>query len=720
MNNCVLRGVAAIRCGLGFGPVVRLQRRGPGALSLAAGLAILVVAPIAYAQTQQGVPKQPLDINKIQPAPENPKPKPPEPAAAEGQAPEVAGENLGKQATPANEPSYEVTRFVVEYKSSHPEHPAIEELMQALVMLGTGPSGFTAPGSDTENVMIKVGDVAGGSTGRFSRGAVNAVGAALVGKLSERGFAGAFVEISSDDIDPTTLADKRPAGKKELRLIVWTARLGMVRTIAAGDQWDDELKNNPGARINNDASTQARIRDLSPIQPGDLLRKDDLDNYIFRLNRHPDRRVDVALSPGEQQEDVVLDYLVSENKPWTVYAQFSNTGTRTTNRWRERFGFVDNQLTGNDDVLRLDYSTAAFKSSHAVLGSYEFPIITNYLRVRGYGAYTEFNASEIGQNNDRFNGRSGTWGVEVTGTPVQYRETFLDIVGGLRFKSEEISGLGQTGRENFYFPYVGARVSRDTDSSSTLLSGTFEFLDGGWSDLDVNDLQRLGRQNVDPSWQVLKFEATHSFYIEPLLNPEGYAGATSEGQHTLAHEIFASFRGQYAFNNRLIASEEDVIGGTYTVRGYPESIVAGDTVWVATLEYRFHVPRVLGFDLKGEGAGRRWEGAEPGTFDGHELTSLNSVLGSTFRYTPQQPFGRADWDWVLKAFVDVGRSKNNRAQAGELDSTLVGLGLGTELQISRNLSTRLDWGITARSIDDPADPVEAGHSEVHFSITLLY
>lgn len=708
MNQCVSWGVSAVCSGLG--PVLSVRRRGAGSLALAAGL-VLMVAPAAFGQGQQGVPKEPLDINKIQPSPEASRPK----------APAGAAEN--KAAAPkaaAPDPSYEISRFIVEYKSSHPEHPAVEELMQATVMLGTTPDGYVAPVEGAPTVTIKVADVAAGSSGRFSRSAINAVGAALVGKLTERGFAGAFVEISADDIDPATLADKRGATRSDLRLIVWTGRVGAVRTIAAGDRWADEQQNNPAARINSEDLSQAHIRELSPIQVGDLLRKDELDNYVFRLNRHPDRRVDVALSPGEQQEDVVLDYLVSENKPWTVYAQFSNTGTKTTNRWRERFGFVDNQLTGHDDILRIDYSTAAFESSHAVLGSYEFPIITNYLRVRGYGAYTEFNASDIGQNNDNFSGKSGTWGVEVTGTPWQYREAFLDVVGGLRFKSEEISGLGQTGRENFYFPYIGLRAARDTDASSTLLSGTFEFMDGGWSDVDVNDLQRLGRQNVDSSWQVFKFEATHSFYIEPLLNPEGYAGGSSEGQHTLAHEIFASFRGQYAFNNRLIPSEEDVIGGTYTVRGYPESIVAGDSVWVATLEYRFHVPRVLGFELKDTANGSRWEGSEPGTWNGHELTSVNSVLGSSFRYTPQQPFGRADWDWVLKAFVDVGRNTNSKAQVGELDSTLVGLGLGTELQVSRNLSARLDWGITAKAIDDPADPVKSGHSEVHFSITVLY
>ena len=61
----------------------------------------------------------------------------------------------------------------------------------------------------------------------------------------------------------------------------------------------------------------------------------------------------------------------------------------------------------------------------------------------------------------------------------------------------------------------------------------------------------------------------------------------------LPDEIAVSVHGQYAFGNTLIPQEEDTAGGFYSVRGYPESIVAGDNVVVFTGEYRFHVPRAF-------------------------------------------------------------------------------------------------------------------------------
>ena len=62
----------------------------------------------------------------------------------------------------------------------------------------------------------------------------------------------------------------------------------------------------------------------------DLLRKDQIDAYLAFLNRHPGRRVDVALSPSQARGEVYLDFLVAEERAWRVYVQRSNTGTDET------------------------------------------------------------------------------------------------------------------------------------------------------------------------------------------------------------------------------------------------------------------------------------------------------------------------------------------------------------------------------------------------------
>jgi hemolysin activation/secretion protein len=659
----------------------------------------------------QGAKKEepPLDINAVQPT-EKKEPAPAkageQPKAGEGEASGEVKPPPGPNADAAFDGErYAVSRFVLEYKSDHPEHVPLEELAAAVVTLGVTPGGYVEPREGMPTVQVRVGDVVEGAGGSFYRSGLNTVAKGIAAILTQRGYIGHFVEFHPEDIDPATAADKRGGKRTELRLRVWTGKASMVRTISSGDRLASATKSDPALRINSDDPVHARIRAQTPVEEGALLRKDRLDDYVFRLNRHPGRHVDVALSPGENDEEVVVDYLVAEGKPWSVYAQLSNTGTKSTNEWRERFGFVHNQLTGHDDILRLDYTTAGFDASHAFVASYDFPLWSDRVRIRPYFTYTKFEASDVGQAAATFTGETYAGGVEVTGTILQHGAFFLDAMAGMRVKNETISNqFGGEGDEVFWIPYVGLTASRDTESMSTQASLTLEMHPGDWGDTDPTGVQLLGRPQVDREWQVLKFFAEHSFYIEPLLNPKGFKGdSSSDGPKTLAHEVLLSVKGQYGFDKRLLASEEDIAGGMFTVRGYPESVVAGDTMVIGSAEYRFHVPRAFG-------------PSEPGKLMGKEL----GWFGGDFRWQPQQDFGRADWDWVLKAFVDVAQSRVNDKVIGEDDYTLVGAGIGTEVQWKRNMTMRLEWGVALHEVNDPANKVDSGDNEVHFLITVLY
>lgn len=103
-----------------------------------------------------------------------------------------------------------------------------------------------------------------------------------------------------------------------------------------------------------------------------------------------------------------------------------------------------------------------------------------------------------------------------------------------------------------------------------------------------------------------------SFYLDGI-------GEWNPRPSRLVHEIAMRFSGQYAFNDRLIPNEQAVAGGLYTVRGYPESVVAGDTAIYGSVEYRFHLPRALPNDENPPTAfgrpfrvGARWAGRTPG------------------------------------------------------------------------------------------------------------
>jgi hemolysin activation/secretion protein len=236
-------------------------------------------------------------------------------------------------------------------------------------------------------------------------------------------------------------------------------------------------------------------------------------------------------------------------------------------------------------------------------------------------------------------------------------------------------------------------MDRTREAVHTNASVGFEFnmpsLAGTSSDLDA-----LGRPGADKNYGIIKGDILHAFYLEPLFDPN----ATNSGG--LANEILLSTRGQYAFGSRLIPNEEMAVGGLYTVRGYPESITAGDSVIIGTAEYRFHLPKILGAD------------PEPGSF-----------FGQQFRYRPQYQYGPTDWDLILKAFIDAGAVMNTDKQAAfEVDSTLIGAGIGVELAVTRHFNARVDWGFALNGLEDAAgnSTVRSGHNELEFVLTLVW
>lgn len=696
-------------------------------MSHAWGLVFMAAAcsmvTIHAAAGQPEPPRQPLDVNAVRPVPGEPAAKPVQPSTPD--VPRAGPETLplppGEGPTEADGPRYRVSRFVLRYQSEHPGHPDILDMGNARVTLSVTPTGYVSPREGAPRTTLRVGDVIEGGVTDFYGSAIREVARAIADEMSRRGLLGSLVQIDPEDIDElgdndiTNDTDLRRNERSELRLILWTAVVKNVRTIASGPRLVKPGTESEGAaRIDSHDAVHARIRRQSPVKSGDLLRKIELDNYIFRLNRHPGRRVDVALAPAsgpENPEAVQVDYLVSESKPWSIYGQISNTGTKAAGEWRERFGFVHNQLTKSDDVLRVDYITAGFEDSHAVTGSYEFPILSDAVRTRVYGTYSTFVASDVGSVGQNFEGRTIQAGAEVAGTVYQHRELFLDLVGGARWQKVRVNDPIQRreGEEDFLIPYISLRMERLTNRDSTFAALTLEGNLKGIAMTNENQLDRLGRLNSDASWYALKFNAEHSMYLEPFFDSESWFGRSEGKNRTLAHEVSASIRGQHAFGSRLIPNEEDVAGGLYSVRGYNESVTAGDNVFIASFEYRFHLPRIFPV-------------SEPGYIGQREFgwSKDNFLMGKDFRLAPQQAYGEADWDLILRAFVDAARVTSNDKLSSERDNTLIGTGLGMEFRFRRNLTFRADWGFAMRDVEDGGDSTSAGSSRLHLVFTLLY
>lgn len=605
---------------------------------------------------------------------------------------------------PEDGPGYPVSAFELHYIRENPAHPAIEDLMSMPIQLGWTSQGYVAPRADLPTVTITLAEAATRPTETYYASALQHILVNIKDALVARQLMGVYVAPDPGQIEPSTGRDLR-AGKTSLTLTLTTGVVTSLRTLASGERVRDDGPIKSDERINH--PWHAHVIEYSPLQPWDpdapegaprmdLLRKDEMDRYLFFLSRHPGRRVDAALAAGADPGSVTLDYQVTENKPLVLYAQLSNTGTQSTGYMRYRFGFFHSQLTNNDDILSFDYITSFDSGSNQMLASYEAPIQhqNDRWRWRVYGGWSQYTADQVGFFGQDFTGEDWNIGGELIWNFYQKRELFVDAYFGGRFENVQTDNeaFGTSGDANFGIPRIGVRMDQTTEWFSTQAFAQMEF----WlSDADEAELTLLGRDDPSTDPPVFQGGLTHSVYLEPLLNREKWEDPSDPKDSTLAHELYLAVRGQYAFDDRLIPNAMATAGGLYTVRGYPESAVAGDSAVIGTVEYRYHIPRA--FEIE----------PEP-----------RELFGQAFRTAPQYVYGRPDWDLVLKAFLDVGAVFQSDPQPFESDETLVGVGVGCDFIYRRNLTARIDWGFALNEI--PSIPVNAGSNRLQFVVTFLY
>lgn len=615
-------------------------------------------------------------------------------AAAPADADAAADDPGEDTATPpkpvVTKPVFDVSAFKIYFA---PDASAIDltdqKLLSQPISLALVDGVYTRPQPGALTVEPTLEALSGDKAKRFDVTALRAIVDDLLDYIgTQANLVGVVVAPSPNDIG-IDLSDKRE-GRTDLTILVRLATVGEVRTLASGDRIHLlDRENHP---------LHASIRQRSPLKAGDrprtgsLLQRDVLDDFLYRLNRHPGRRVDAAVSPGLVSGDVTLDYLVAENKPWYVYFQLANTGTDSTGEWRERFGFVHNQLTAADDILAIDYITADFDQSHVVTLNYTRPIGERF-EIRLHGLHSQFTADQVGSALN-FIGEDTAVGATIAHNIYQNGPTFVDLVGGLEYyyTTAENQLAGTDGAQGLLMGTTGLELERSTDLSQT--RGHLK-LRGNLTQADRGEFAALGRTAPDTQFLLLQYGLSTSFYLEPILNQAAWEDISDPSTSTLAHELALGVRGQWAISqDRLVPTFQAVAGGLNTVRGYDQAEIAGDSSIIMTAEYRFHVPRI--FDIQ---APRR-----------------TALFDRPFRVAPESVYGRPDWDLVLKAFVDYAHLNVTDELAFESDDKLLSTGVGFEVSLKNNLNFRTDWGI---ALEDGGN-AEAGDNAFHFVLTLLY
>ena len=568
---------------------------------------------------------------------------------------------------------------------------------------------------------------------------------AIVQEINAKGVIGVYIEWP---LDPRDGAVPWKSGA-DVEITVSVSEVQHIRTIAR------RVPFKPGSvsLINDDQAPDGQtvkdpkhlwIKDKSPIKVGALIEKGPLQDYLTRLNRFEGRRVDSAINASGEAGKVILDYLIKEQKPWSIYGQTSNTGTEATGLWRHRLGAEYKQLRNADDILRFEYVTSEPTRFQSAYGSYEMALIKpDRLKAKLYASYGQYSAQDIGFGLQTFEGENLTVGTALTWTPLYWHEFPLDISVGVEWfvvKTDNLS-LGQS-EGAFILPTIGIGTERKTEQFSLSIDLSVQASFGGPAQ---EDLDGLGRIESDGEFILGKWDIAASFYIEPLLYGKKWRdfsrrdlpNAKEEAEFNelggekrfgvkaadyfntkqkaeldwkrgiRVHEVAFSSRGQYVVgDNRLAPQLTSIAGGFNTVRGYPESFSSGDNSWTASLEYRLHIARLFApyevVEAKQDMAmlmarkapepvppakGKRGKSAPAPAAASTPAASPVKLASAedkkrNFNFRAPQAGAEPDWDLIFRVFSDGGQTFNNEIQvATEVDRTLLSVGAGIELQL---------------------------------------
>jgi len=597
---------------------------------------------------------------------------------------------------------YPTSRFEYVYPFVHEDLPDLAALNDLVVLLSPAENGWVSVTEGAEVRAVRLGDIGSQGVEIVYGSALAAINQGIRDYLeAEHGLIGHLVTPDASQIAyRTTRQDLRTDSETHLTIMVWRAVVGEVRTVAHGDrlaETKDSVSEDDDSNVNR--VEHQRLRDRFQVENGALLTREKIDDEVHRLNRHPGRRVDAAIAPSDQPGEVIVDYLIAEPKPWSVYVQTSNTGTESTDLWQQRVGFINRQLTGRDDVLQLDLVTTAFDETTAVLGSYSFDLGPR-ARAKLYGRWNEYTARDVGFGFENFKGDGYGLGAEVAINVWQDGPKFVDAVLGVRGERIHVENrlFLIEGEDDFLLPYVGMRYEKSTPVHSVYGELILESNWGAIVGSSKEEVQRLGRFGADDDFTILRGQLSHSFFLEPILNPDGFRGKNGADEMTLAHEIALNLRGQYSFNSRLVPNYEFVAGGFHTVRGYNESAAVGDDAILGSLEYRYHLGRSL-----------------------PSSSETATLFGKPFRVARTRPYGSADWDMIFKGFIDAAHLSVNDAPFFEKAETLVGVGVGIETQLKSNLTLKLDYGMALTNIGEGASQTTSvGDTRLHFSIQFVF
>jgi hemolysin activation/secretion protein len=369
------------------------------------------------------------------------------------------------------------------------------------------------------------------------------------------------------------------------------------------------------------------IREKTPeLAEGSVPYFPDVQKQLAAVNRGGDRKVTPVLRPGVSPGKVEVDLKVDDSLPVHGSVELNNRYSADTSHTRLLANLRYDNLWQKEHSLSIGLQTAPenTEDTSVFLANYVWPLDSgDYMAV--YGLISNSDVAAVGDVNVLGDGKIA--GLRYI-MPLRSREGFFHTLTlGVDYKkfNDTVTLLGADSVDTpiSYMPFtLGYEANLYAARSMTQFTSALNFSLRGLADEEVECLPGVylnefacKRWMAEANYAFLRLEVKHTHQLE-----NGWS-------------LFGRVLGQAA-SGPLISNEQFSAGGVDTVRGYTESIAAGDNGLVAGIELR--TPSLgketldeLIFYAFAEGASLSVLEALPGQIDQYDL--LSAGLGLRFK-----------------------------------------------------------------------------------------
>jgi len=557
--------------------------------------------------------------------------------------------------------AYSVKPLVFSYGGNKDGLPELQDLGKAFVELTSSPAPVLL--SDLFSMEGDVVSLTADDLFRLSEVALH--------YLKGQGYEGIVVFPDPEQISPITGKDLRRETDTRLVLKVWVSRVESV-------ELDYDLV---------DTEESRRIERLERLL-GKRVEKDNIvgqplrssfGRFVDRLGNHPGRSSRLLLLPGGKPGSVDAVVRLRGNRLVEAGTQASNSGTDATGEWMLG-GFVRHtQLTGHDDRLDLSWGLSNTGARKAVAIGYRLPLLGPDVLELGLGfSHSNYDASSFAVTRIDFEGRSDTASAELVWRPLGMEgdERSFEFFAGVAMEESVASNslLAGEGRGEFVSPRAGLAIRSKGSRHQSLASVS---LSGNVSRISQANRVILGGVDVEDRFSRLTLSYLNRFNVGEWFTDLGDSILSPDNPEN-HHLNFRAVVDLGLEDARHLPQKQFILGGTGSVRGYPEAPSAGDNGFLLSLEYQF--------ELNGE----------------IPLPKRQVISAS------------------VAPFVDFGSTYVNDPKDYESDRNLLGAGIGLQLDLPFGGSARVDFAKPLKEIVNSGtvlDGTRSGDGRVHAMIS---